>query len=70
MTPQVRILELSSHACANDACVNRLGEGAFCIVEFRTGVNVGDGTGLIRLLLCAPCAIALNDFIDQEGEAL
>jgi hypothetical protein len=44
--------------CANLACSNKQGEGAFAITE--TEANVVGGHRPIRLLLCAPCSEALK----------
>lgn len=45
--------------CANDRCSHGWHEGSFVVVTIATGANVGDGSGLIQLIMCSPCAAAM-----------
>lgn len=47
------------NSCANVECPNRPGEGAFALVSIGDGPIVG-GHREFRLLLCSPCADALE----------
>lgn len=47
--------------CANVACSNEVGGGAFSLAGLETGENIGDGTGRLDLLLCTPCFYVLNE---------
>lgn len=53
-------------ACANNLCPNEFPEGQFSVVTIRTGKNVGNGSGLIQMIMCTPCA---NAFTADETPA-